>query len=376
MLDRVRVLSALEQVADHLFVDCSEQYDYLRAGLNILHRFDDMPAWLLKAQAPWALCHWQGRFAQTTAIAPACDGYAVVAADGSQIYPDRHQGTSCFLIQSATVSFSYGIPDVPRVQFDSLPRVFVGHDDQDAYATANDFVDCVREEMELAHGVRVARKWVADHRCAGKVLALFDGALIFWHLQHKEPQMRTRYLQRYFQYLMQLYQERIPAVWYVSLPGSRELVHVVQAALWHEGQVTPGNVVLTHVFDTDVAELMLAEGLCTPIFEPRVALCDEYPEPVRPRMVYLHVGAEVVRLEFPAWLCADQQLFLWVCSVVLDQARKGNGYPVSLAEAHAHAVIHGQDREFFYQAVHRLGASRGRPVVGSSKSAHKRVLSF
>jgi hypothetical protein len=374
MLDRAQVLSALECVADSLFVDCSEQYEYLRAGLKILTRTSEMPAFIAQAQTPWALCYWNGCFGCTVPVVQLCEAYAVVAADGSQIYPDRHKGTPCFLIQSATVSFSYGMPQVPRVQFDAAPRVFVGHDDQDAYATANDFVDCVREELELMHGASMAHAWVADYKCAGRIVVLFDGALIFWHLQHKEQHMRTRYAKRYVQYLMQLYQERIPAVWYTSMPRSKELIHLVQAALWYENQVTPGNVVLTHVFDVDVAHMMVTEGLRTPIFEPRVTLCALYPEPVRPRMLYMHVGAEIVRLEFPAWVCADEESLSWVCSVVFDQIHKGSGYPVALAEAHARAVIHGQDREFFYQAVHKLSVSRGHSVSGSLKSAHKRVL--
>lgn len=376
MLDRVKVLAQLDAVADRLFVDCSEQYEQLRAGWHVLAREPEMPLWLAQTQAPWALPVWHGSCGNVVPVASSCSAYVVVASDGSQIYPDKHQGTACFLIQSATVSLSYGIAGVPRVQLAADPNVFVGRDDHDSYATATDFVDCVREELEMMHGTQTACAWVHGHGCANQVLALFDGSLIFWHLQHKEPQMRARYVSRYVQQLLHLYQERIPAVWYISMPQSKELVHLAQAALWYDERVTPGNVVLTHVFDDDLASIFLEPGNRTIFFEPRFALCDMYPEPVRPRCAYMHVGAEIVRIEVPAWMCADEKLLAWVCSVVYDQVTKGNGYPVSLAEAHAHAVVQGADREFFYHAVQKMSIARSYALPGSLKRAKKRMLNF
>lgn len=376
MLDRMKMLTALQGVSERLFVDCSDQYAYLKSGWQVISKNKEMPPWIEQIQTPWALPRWEGAWQDRFQIEPLDGGYVVIGTDGSQIYPDRHQGTTCFLIQTATIALSYAIEQVPRVQMTNEPHVFVGHDDYDAYAAANDFVDCVREELELMHGTRAAGAWMADAHTKGRVLALFDGALIFWHLQHKEPQMRNRYVARYVQQLMALYKARIPCAWYISMPRSKELVHLAHAALWQEALVTPGTIVLKQVFDDDVIEMILEPGQRTICFEPNYALCELYPEPVRPRALYLHVGAEIVRLELPAWVCADNQLLSWVCSVVYDQVIKGNGYPVALAEAHAHAVIQNNDREFFYHALQKMSMDRAQSMSGSLKRAKKKMLYF
>ena len=82
--------------------------------------------------------------------------------------------------------------------------------------------------------------------------------------------------------------------------------------------------------------------------------------------VYINVGAEIARLEFPAWTTPDalEQL----CGAVIDQCAKGMGYPVALSEAHEQAVVKAADRRAFVELARRQGVSRP-----SAKLARKRT---
>ena len=62
---------------------------------------------------------------------------------------------------------------------------------------------------------------------------------------------------------------------------------------------------------------------------------------------YLHVGAEVARVEVPQWVLEDESLCAMALRIVLTQVQKGYGYPIALAEAHNQAVVRGRDRNPF-----------------------------
>jgi hypothetical protein len=59
-------------------------------------------------------------------------------------------------------------------------------------------------------------------------------------------------------------------------------------------------------------------------------------------------------------------------AVAYDQAQRGRGYPVALAEAHEAAVVRGADREAFYALVARRLAADGHRVAMSRKQVRKR----
>lgn len=71
----------------------------------------------------------------------------------------------------------------------------------------------------------------------------------------------------------------------------------------------------------------------------------------------------------------DPALLDLVHAVSLDQARKGNGYPVALAEAHQRAVVRGAERGLFYRMVEEALVKRGVRRWRSPKVLHKVGLS-
>jgi NurA-like 5'-3' nuclease len=60
-------------------------------------------------------------------------------------------------------------------------------------------------------------------------------------------------------------------------------------------------------------------------------------------------------------------------ALVLDQCRRGQGYPVALSEAHEQAVVTGADREEFWSLVEESLEEYKLPTYTSIKSRSKKT---
>ena len=88
---------------------------------------------------------------------------------------------------------------------------------------------------------------------------------------------------------------------------------------------------------------------------------------------YLRVDGEIARIEIPQWVARNEGLLNLTHSLVFDQCRRGQGYPVALSEAHEQAVVTGADRENFWELVESSMINEHLPSPGSAKSFSKRT---
>ena len=88
---------------------------------------------------------------------------------------------------------------------------------------------------------------------------------------------------------------------------------------------------------------------------------------------YLNVGPEIARVEIPHWVAKDETLLSLGHSLILDQCRRGQGYPVAISEAHEQVVITGSDRQMFKRMMAEALEREGLPVYTSEKERSKRT---
>jgi len=81
----------------------------------------------------------------------------------------------------------------------------------------------------------------------------------------------------------------------------------------------------------------------------------------------------MARVEVPLWVAERDELVDLVHALVLDQCRRGHGYPVALMEAHEKAVVTTADREQFWQLVEIALAEDRLTVRSSGKKKSKRL---
>jgi len=367
MLDRSRFMKEVIRVEERLFFDASSEYEYIRILWDILRNDTAFIDTVKNADASLMLPTWQDEIYQSNSILPDNFNYTTLAVDGSQIYPDRHEGTACFLVNVGSVLFKYGKSDA-HVQLHSVPYLFVGDEDPLMQGSAIDYVNCAREALEFNQAVSQAHLLSNDD----PMLLLFDGSLIFWHLETKDYELRMSFLRKYCTLLFALYEMRIPYASYISLPRNKDVVRLMNFAAQYHREAIGNDILLEHVNDADVMRHILPAYSYSTVFKHTAKIIEQYPEPIRPVFVYLNVGSEIARVEVPAWVANDKELLEMSLRIILNQSIKGNGYPIAIAEAHEQAVVKGPDREFFYHVIRKTAFDNQHCMCISQKSLKKR----
>lgn len=371
MLDRAKVLQQLHAVADALFIDTSEERSIAYQSWQRICADPLFQTKILSLTTDVLIPSWSGPVDAIFSLQQPAIPYAVLAVDGSQIYPDRHQGTQCFLINIGSVLLHYGPSS--RVICSSQPFVYNAFAKEGAVDPI-EMVDGQRQGLELRIGLEKACAFRQEHP-ATPFLFLFDGSLIFWHLASKEAAVKEHFLQEYMSVLQGLYEQRIPYAGYISLPKNKELVNLIRVELCNfilEGCTKAKKV--DHIVDTTVAQFFLPEITRSIPFKSNAVIGATYPAHSAPYFLYINGGDEIGRLEIPAWVAHDTQVLEFVVSSVYDQIRKGYGYPVALAESHEQAVVKGPDRDFFYHLVTKIALSYQHRLSLSLKNQKKRRM--
>ncbi len=321
---------------------------------------------------------WLDELDQVVDVISYPHDYTVLAVDGSQIYPDRHiTAASFFLINAGGCLLTYGKSGSATLF--NQPELFLTDEflpEELQLPFTPDLVDAKREEIELA----VAYDYAKKNR---DMIVLVDGSLIFWQLESKPEVMRDLFLGKYLGYLMNFMNDNILMAGYISMPKSKELVNLVRTKIClGNGQKKPcfGAIDECTCLGSDIlVDATLLEGLLKPfqrttIFINRSKISEYYPPKLRPCFFYLHTGKEIARVEIPRWVANDEAMVAKIAQVCVNQALKGDGYPVVLAEAHEQAVIKGSDRLFFYQVLESVTAQDQGTLSYSQKSIKKRGL--
>src|SRR6266403_1097898 len=157
MLDRLKLLVELNNLADKLFVDSTPSYHLAQ---DIWQSIIQDSTFLYKVRqvdnAPWPVPLWTDNIGDIFPIERATYSYVALSVDGSQIYPDRHNVLSCCLINTGSVVLPYN-GENRRVQLSSDPTVFAGVDENEQPFTT-DGVNGKRQELELRAGLDLSKK--------------------------------------------------------------------------------------------------------------------------------------------------------------------------------------------------------------------------
>lgn len=374
MLNRALLLEQLQSVQNGLFIDTSDQ---LRIAQESWQRILKDPLFIYKVRqisTPWLVPDWYDSLARTIPVESKIGPYSVLAVDGSQVYPDRHQGTPCYLINIGSVTLNYGQTGVNPVFFESRPTVFTGFNGDENVSHGQELVNCRRQEFELQVGLAKSIEFSSKNPTIPFVF-LFDGSLVFWHLESKEQNLKDLFLNRYLNLLDALYQSAILCAGYISLPKSKELVNLIRLELCgFQIEGCDKLEAVNHLVDSSIAHFFLPEYSRSIVFKSNAKIGTLYPEHLTPHFFYMNVDSEIVRIEIPAWIALDEKKLDQVASMILNQCIKGRGYPVALAEAHEQAVVKGPDRDFFYHLITKIGIESAQKLTHSQKSLKKRGI--
>ena len=322
--------------------------------------------------------------------------YAALAVDGSHIDVDRHLAARCYLINLGTVQIRYGVR--PMAELGSQPRLFT--QDEDMYlrdpgsgrtqALEGGLLGVLRSVEELRALAALTEQSPANT----PTLALIDGSLILWALAGQTYQefVRKALIDDMFlpamDRLRELARDRpLALAAYVSLPRSADVVNALrlddrlcpyEAANcdMHCGSLSSGRRpcdAVAGVMDRDVFGALLDDGERSDVNLTTSSIAERSYGDHAVHFFYLNAGEEIARVEIPEWVADSPELLSLVHAGIVDQCRKGHGYPVAISEAHEQAVVTAGDREEFRVMVETALGARRLPVYTSLKDRSKRL---
>ncbi|OLP15984.1 nuclease [Leptolyngbya sp. 'hensonii'] len=387
MLDLTQIAQQMQGISQHLTQEATATRQRLELAQRLLAQVGEQQAHLVQMQETW-----RDRLGFSAAIpieplatridldaAPAC--HTVIATDGSQIAPSHHEIAYCYLINVGRVVLHYGQNRYPLM--DSRPEVF--YRPEDLY-TCRQWGLRTEEWMGYQRTVSEAvalAELASSASPPSPTLAMVDGSLIYWFLESIPAEARDRILLPILQAWEQLQQANVPLVGYLSASRSGESLNFLRLKACPYGEPDcathcPGQTdrapcqVLDPLKDTAFWATLLKPGQRSPIWSSAARILDLYG-PHRVYFCYVHVGHEIARIEFPAWVAAEATLLQTALSLALTQVQKGYGYPVTLAEAHNQAVVRGGDRARFFALLEQQMIRTGLRNIGPSyKETRKR----
>ena len=391
-LDLSKIVSQVVAMAARLKADNRQRQERLENALLVLGRQDDIERLREKINASrttWLVAGLVDGLDRHYPAPPVPADFTVIASDGSHIDVDRHRSIRCYLINIGLVTLRYGTS--PGAVLDSLPRLYAGDEDLVIAAPGQRgreqpiegaLLGIKRGVDECRHLVELAAALPAD--CP--TLALLDGSLILWNLEAYADFVTEQLLDRGFlsclEGMRNLNREmKLALASYISYPRSTDVVNALRVA------ICPGETVdsdrcpecetrecdaLAGVRDRELFASLLESGERSALFISSSKIQQRYG-PHQVYFFYLKADDEIARVEIPKWVADDNDLVNLAHALVLDQCRRGHGYPVALSEAHEKAVVTGADAENFWRLVESSLVEEHLPITGSAKSRSKRT---
>ncbi|HEX7394938.1 MAG TPA: DNA double-strand break repair nuclease NurA [Anaerolineaceae bacterium] len=285
----------------------------------------------------------------------------ILAADGSQINPDRHNQVEFGVINTGAVRFAPG--ESPQEIVES--KLLLGDDLQLASGPmTEEFVALLRDLYERTLLAKLAEKETLP------VVTLTDGQLELFRRPEQSREFDSRF-DEYLESLRRLCQVQAVTAGYVDRPKGDlvvrllELTMVSAADLQKVHQLRP----LRWVLDAFLFERILGPGQRSTVFRILSSSSSKFPQDLALHFFYINVGDErrthLARVEIPAWVAQHDLLLDRLHAALIAQARplSSRPYPYAIHRAHEVAVVRLEEKDqindMIAQEYHALGLPLG-----------------
>ncbi len=320
---------------------------------------------------------------------PACPvRFNVIAADGSQIYPDRHNVAIYYLINIGSIVFRHGIDLPPSTN--SKPEVFFKDDDlyyeDEASLLTTEMINANRDVRELGELARLAQE---ESATAPTITLLDNGLLLYITLREQSQKFSNKVIDEYLAHLESIKKSKATVAGVVDRPRSANIVRLLhlstlltKKSLDNIAQDDLHNMdeKFKHVTDSALFDY-LKPGERSALFVLASPANLERYEPLNHKIYFFflntgHVGKDaLLRVEVPEWIANDKTKLDLVHTAINEQCKVSNGFPYVLMRAHELAVVTTKERGEFDNMVTGTLIRKGLPASISQKALGKQWTS-
>jgi hypothetical protein len=306
---------------------------------------------------------------------PAPDKMTLIAADGSQIAPDRHASVLYSLVNVGAIVMRTGSGEAPEIFTDS----YLLYDDEIYTETGMLTAEAIDLQRDIAERKKLLE---LSKQEKGPVVALTDGPVELWGAKNGggEDDYRKN-LELHKSILSQLESLDVTVAGYVDKPGADLVVRLLEIArLSTEEQFK--DICKQHslrgVTDRWLYSRILKAGQRSAVFGMQSGSRAHYTGDLALHFFYLNVGDDkhpwLVRVEIPKWVADDEEKFNLLHAALLDQCRMmgAKPYPYILHRSHEIAVVKFEEKRQVEQMLElELRRSGGEVDDKSSKQSAK-----
>jgi hypothetical protein len=378
---RERATQLRQLLADH-----ATDWDAIRIGLARAEAIADKK--YFRAAAPFS----EEEPLDLPIPAPAPPQRAtIIAADGSQIMPDRHAAFLYYLINIGVIVYHHGDGRAPHIH--TAPSLFYPQIEDDATEDEPGFdksqVTIARDRAEIE---TLANFATAYRGSAGYVLALLDQRLLYWPMVGERGRAEG-VVAHWTRAMRHIHETGALLAGYIDRPGKRSVATMLQTLVdevdvdWRALGRRPMGGELT---DAGLYATLLGPGERSPVFldiSPANSRFAEEAPHIEVCFFYLNAGSgnlrldddptpsgearAVARVDIPRWVAEDPAAVAAVHGLVYDQCCLLRNYPYALARADELAVVNRDDEtnlNFMIDlAMQRIGLSSGETAKQSGK---------
>jgi hypothetical protein len=320
----------------------------------------------------------------------------LLAGDGSQIFPDRHDVTEFGLVNVGIIHMILGDSTAPTVTRASrlLYPGLGGAAYEDITEDLVSFLRDVDERVLLGERLKQVRMDYAEahHGEMLPAMLLVDGPLELFGEPRNERRYKSEY-EHYFRSLGLIQQRQGSIAGYIDKPRSALLVRTLELMETSQDLLTDGHQepprMFPQVTDIGLFSDRLKPGQRTAVFQLASSGADDFQRfdpAMRLFFFYINVGYYqrdgtsmnvFARVEIPGWVADAGELVALLHKILLQQCRAlgTHPYPYLLHRAHEIAIVKHMEKDEVSRLITAELMSKGVVTELASQKALNKLIS-
>ncbi len=280
----------------------------------------------------------------------------LIAADGSQINPDRHASVQFGLINVGALSMKMHSGATPEIFVDS--KLLFGDNLETNAGMMTDGMVALQRDMQERSKLDELSKGME-----GPVVVFTDGPIELWGAKGDDAQVYADFVRKYLKVLSRLQSRGVITAGYVDKPAADLVVRSLEVVLADSEQLQkirefhPLRGVSDRWLFGERENPLLPSGHRSAVFGLQSSSEKNYQGVLSLHFFYLNVGTEghpwPVRVEIPKWVADDKEKLNLLHAVLVEQCRMmgSRPYPYLLHRAHETAVVKNEEKQQIQQLL-------------------------